>query len=85
VNRRPSPPIAIGGFSITFAKESAISVSTLAWSMLVGAVALSAYCATCALLVRFQRMPALLGTCLSWSIWGLVTALAYALYLGGSG
>jgi hypothetical protein len=74
-----APPIALVALAIAFHEHAASHVALLGRSMLLGALSLLAYSASCLALLKLRRLPVLLGAVLAWASWAVV---AGGLYLG---
>jgi hypothetical protein len=74
-----APPVALASLIIAFHEHGAQHVARLGRSMVLGAVALLFYSASCLWLVRLRWLPVPAGAALSWLCWG---ALAAGLYWG---
>ena len=74
-----APPIALVSLAIAFHEHAPAHVARLGRSMLLGAVGLAGYSASCLLLLRWRSLPVLASAVLSWLCWG---ALASTLYFG---
>jgi uncharacterized membrane protein (GlpM family) len=70
-----APSVAIAGLLVTSLTASPEAGGAAAHGMIAGAVAMVACCAAAAFLVH--RFGGLVGTALTWAVWGLVAAVLY--------
>jgi hypothetical protein len=71
-----APSVSIAVLALAFHKEGSAYVATAARTMILGSVAMLAYCALCAVLTRRERVPEWLIAGAAWVAWG---AVAFAL------
>ena len=74
-----APSVALASLIITSATKGAATAGWYATGMIVGAVAMVAYCAMATTLV--PRIGALWGSVLSWTGWGVTAGALYLAFL----
>lgn len=67
-----APPIALTSLALAFRTDGCWHASLLGRSMVLGSLALLAYCLSCIVLVQWRRLPVVLGALLSWLCWVVV-------------
>ena len=77
-----APPIALVSLAVAFHEHSAHHVEQLGRSMVLGAIALAAYGASCVALIQLKRLPVWAGAVLSWTTWGAAASALYVLVRG---
>ncbi|GGK97219.1 hypothetical protein Sme01_35650 [Sphaerisporangium melleum] len=71
------PAVALAGMAVTLVTLGPADVAKAAYGMIIGAVALVAYCASAVSLVR--RLGAVAGTVLAVLVWAAVAGLGWVL------
>ncbi|RCG33138.1 DUF3147 family protein [Sphaerisporangium album] len=71
------PAVALAGMTVTWAFLGSRAVAESALGMIVGAVALVAFCATAAPLV--ERLGAIAGSVVAMAVWAAVAAIGWLL------
>jgi hypothetical protein len=64
-----APSVALASLALAFHKDGAETVAVMARSMVIGAVALYVYGATCVVVARRKRWPAWLAAGGAWLVW----------------
>jgi hypothetical protein len=72
-----APPIALVSLALAFHSDGSWHASLLGRSMVLGSLALLAYCLSCVVLVQLRRVPVTFGAVLSWLCWALVAAALF--------
>jgi hypothetical protein len=72
-----APPIALVSLGLAFHQEGVWHASLLGRSMVLGSLALLAYCLSCVVLVQRRPLPVVVSALLSWLCWGLVAATLF--------
>jgi Protein of unknown function (DUF3147) len=72
-----APSVAIASLALAFYQHGEDYVAIEARTMVVGAVAMAAYCAACVVVTRRTHVPVWLGAAAAWIVWfGAAGALA---------
>jgi hypothetical protein len=72
-----APSVALGTLALGFAKHGDRYVLVQCAGMLLGALALIAYCELCVWTADKPRLPVWLGAAMGWLVWGAIAAGAF--------
>src|SRR4051794_34615572 len=71
-----APSVAIVTLALTYHSQGASTVATMAHWMLIGTIAMLAYCTTCIWVCRHDRIPVAAGAFAAWLVWAAVATVA---------